>query len=269
MRGYKDLRAASAASVLCALVALFVPYEAVRAVAAVPLCLVFPGYAIVSAAFGRQKLGGWQLSLLTLGMSLVALALGSLVLNYVPGGIRGTTWALLLVLVVVSCCGLAALRRGAPARRPAARQRRGGGRSLPWSRLKPRDHLMLGGAVVAAAAALIVAQIPVSATHATGYTQLWMLPKSGDAGSVRVGVASEEQSPLRYKLEVSVGSNAPVFSTDLGLQPGSERVFSVPLKAAPKRGSVRVAALLIRADRFRHVYRRVTNWLPSARSTSR
>ena len=55
---------------------------------------------------------------LSVGLSLAMLALGSLVLNYVPGGIRACSWAVLLVLVVLAASREAALRRRP--RRPGA-----------------------------------------------------------------------------------------------------------------------------------------------------
>jgi uncharacterized membrane protein len=276
VRGHGDLRTVAWASALCVVVALAVPWEAVRALAAIPLCLLLPGYAIVSATFARQELGGWQRALLTLAISLMVLALGSLALNYVPGGIQSISWALLLFLVVLGCCRSAALRRE-PAGRARSRRRAGSGSDRDRDpaapsplRLRLWDGLMLGAAVIAAAAAIVLAQTPVSATNARGYTELWMLPASDDAGSVLVGVASQEQRPLGYKLEVKVGAGPPSFEANLDLRPGEERVFSVPLEeAVPGRSRVRVDASLIRGDRFRRVYRRVTSWLPTAGSVRR
>ena len=89
----RDLLVVAAAAPVCAALALAVPVAPVRILAAVPLCLVLPGYALTAAIFARREISGLQYSLLALALSLSTLVLGSLVLDLSPGGIRSGTWA--------------------------------------------------------------------------------------------------------------------------------------------------------------------------------
>jgi hypothetical protein len=165
MKGQRDLRLLAAVAVLCAVLALLIPVDGIALIFAVPLALFLPGYAIVAAAFARRKLAWTQVLLLSIALSLAVLVLGALVLNY-AGGIHPLSWAVLLLLVVFAGCRAAAVRRGA-------------GRGGPhWPRLQLRrlELAMLGGAVAATAAALVLASSAVPANDALGYTQLWILP---------------------------------------------------------------------------------------------
>ena len=97
-----------------------------------------------------------QSLVLSLGLSLAVLALGGLLLNYLPGGIRAVSWALLLVLVVLAGCRAAALRRPRRRRRPP---HAGRGRGSP----RREAGLLAGGAALAIVAALVLAFVPLSA----------------------------------------------------------------------------------------------------------
>jgi uncharacterized membrane protein len=252
VRGYRDLSFVSAAAVVLAAVALLLPWEAVRALAATPLALLLPGYAVTAAAFGPRRLDRARLGLLTVAMSLSVLVLCTLVLNYVPGGIRDVTWALILVVVVLAACRGAAIRRRGADRSPADRP------GVP--RLRPLDAGLLGGGLLAAVAALVVAATVFPAGDAVGYTRLWMLP-SPDGAGVRVGVANNQQGRASYRLLVR-RDGRDLFTRELTLEPGEERAVrvSVPAAGAGASGG-RVAASLYRAAAPRQLYRRVTTWL--------
>ena len=86
MRGHRDLTLASAAAVLCALIAVFVPFEIVRIGVALPLTLILPGYAIVAVAFGPRELSIAKLATMSVAVSLMVLTLSSLFLNALPSG---------------------------------------------------------------------------------------------------------------------------------------------------------------------------------------
>jgi uncharacterized membrane protein len=250
MRGHRDLRLVVALSVVCAAVALVIPFEAVRIAAAVPLCLVLPGYAVVSAAFGSRQLERGRFAALTLGMSLATLVLCALVLNYMPGGIRDVTWAAILVLVVTAASRWAAIHRS-----PGKTVVRGG-RPL---RVRRRDALMLGGGGLAAIVALIVSATVYPAPDAIGYTRLWMLP-TASGSAARVGVGSNEQRPQSYLLRVRLGGRELLHSS-LSLDPGEERVMRVPIGPVPGGEPRRLTASLYRKGRPEVLYRRVTSWV--------
>lgn len=224
MRGYADLRRVAWGSLLCAVVALVLPWPAVSLVFAAPLALFAPGYAIVAATFARRPLDRAPRLVLSLALSLAVLALGGLVLDYL-GGIHGFSWAVLLLLVVVGCCRAAALRRE---RRPQPSQPR-----MPRpSRLEA--GLVLG-AIAAVVAALVLASTDLPAKSAVGYTELWIVPKAESEGSeAEVGVKSEEQQTTEYDLGVRIGARQ-LIRRSFVLEPGEETVVTVGPPAAPVR----------------------------------
>jgi uncharacterized membrane protein len=252
MRNHRDLIAASATAVLCAAIALVVPLEGLQIVAAVPLSLVLPGYAITVAVFGQRPLPPPYLLLLSVALSLAALATGTLLLNYV-GGLRAASWAVLLVAVVLGGCFIAGWHRRVQA-----------GTRLPRLQLGIRraDGALLVGAFLAALVALALAWTPLPVKNAVGYTELWMLPNEGPkAPGVRVGVVSQSQHRTAYRLELRIeGQDRPV-STQLVLDPGQRRVLEVPVSRPTPNDFVRVSASLFRRDRPGTVYRRATGWV--------
>lgn len=261
MRGHRDLERVCAAAIVCALVAALVPWEVVRLIAALPLAIFLTGYAITAAAFGSQRLDMQRLTMLTLLCGLSVLCLGGIVLNFLPGGLRTVTWALLLVLVIFAAARTAALRRAAPARGGTATDRRRPAAQGP--RMRKADLACGGLALAVAVAALVFAYTPLPADKAVGYTALWMLPGDDASGpSVRVGVISAEQEAESYRLEVRVREGEEPSTYRLALDPGEERVFRVPLELEAGRGG-RVVASLYDTTRPGELYRRVTAWAPS------
>jgi uncharacterized membrane protein len=255
MRGQGDLRLVAAAAVLCALLALLIPIDGVALVFALPLVLLLPGYSITAAAFAQRPLAAPQFLLLSIALSLATLVLGSLALNYL-GGIHPLSWALLLLLVVFAACRVAAVRRGIS----------GKGVQLPRLRLGRLEAAMLLAAVAAAAAALVLSSSTVPADDALGYTQLWILPQPGSAGSkAQVGVRSQQQTSVDYDLRVRIDSDT-VLRRSFRLAPGETRL--VKLRAPPgSEGTVPVIATLLRHNRPFKVYRRVEGSLTAPRGS--
>lgn len=256
MRGSRDLALASGAAVVCALLAILVPWEGLRLVAALPLAFVLPGYAIVAAAFGPRRLEPAQSTMLSLGCSLAVLCLGALVLNHAPGGIQTASWATLLALVVIACCGVALYRREgerADEVLPAPRRPR-----------PRRVDVLCGVAVVALVAGAVgLANTPLPAGNAEGYTSLWILPAGAAGHAVRLGVSSSEQGMRRYLLELQVGDGQKKIISRLALRPGDEHVFTVPI-AGSRHGPALVSGLLFRQSDPVIALRKVRTWLPSA-----
>jgi len=253
VRGHRDLTIASAAAAVCALVALLSPLPSIALIAALPLALFLPGYVLTAAIFGRNAPDPPRQAILTAGLSLAVLVLGSLLLNYAPGGIRALSWAILLVLLVVGAARLAAIRRRAPLKpsRPPGRPPR---RPSP----APLDAALFAVGGLAAVGALVLAQIPVTAGNADGFTALWMLP-SQEGARARVGISSNEQEPTSYRLYVRTERDSGV-TKRFTLDPGEERQFSVELD--PDLAGLRLTASLYRDQKPQRVYRRVTSWLP-------
>jgi uncharacterized membrane protein len=255
MRGHRDLERASVAAILCALVAALVPWEIVRLVAALPLTLFLPGYAIVAAAFAKREPALPKRLVLSVAISLMVLVLSTFLLNIPSFGIRTASWAVWLPLVIVAACRAAALRR-----RPA---RRGAGRARPLPRPPLRSAVLVAAAILVGAAAVALAQKPLPAENAVGYTALWMLPTHKGEETLMVGVISNEQDPASYRLQVEVGEGAESQSQthEVDLEPGEEETFEVDVSPAPE-GRAHVVASLYREERPDHLYRRVTTWLP-------
>lgn len=251
MRGHRDLEWVCGAAIVAALVAVLVPWEVVRLLAALPLAVFLPGYAITAAAFGSQRLDPQRLAMLTLLLGLSLLCLGGVVLNYLPGGLRTVPWALLLVVVIFAAARTAALRRAKPDGRPSGWVR---------PRLRTADIACVALASVVAVAALVFAYTPLPASKAVGYTALWILPADGATSpALKVGVISAEQDARRYRLEVRVGESGETTIHRLTLDPDEERVFDVPTEV-PAGKEARVVASLYDAERPDELYRRVTAW---------
>jgi uncharacterized membrane protein len=254
LRGHDDLRLVVWVAALGAAIAIIVPWEVVRILATLPLALFLPGYAIAAAAFAGHPINRPQKLMLCLACSLAVLALGGILLTYLPGGIRTVSWALLLLLVVVAACRAAALRRP----RASGTWR---GHGLRLTGIRRIDVAFGAVAVAAAAAALILAYTPLPAGKAAGYTALWMLPGHGrQSGQIQVGVDSSEHRSREYRLEVAAGKGGSRRFT-FALGPGEERAYSLPLRL-PSGKPERVEASLFRLSRPNHLYRRVVLWLP-------
>lgn len=271
MRRRRDLERVCLAAVACALVAGLVPWEAVRLVAALPLAVFLPGYAIAAAAFAPYRLDPYRLTMVILAGGLSVLCLGGLVLDPLPGGLRTLSWVLLLVLVVLAAALVAARRRRRPTKRGASRARAAGREQQrprrARLRLRPLDAACAGLALAALVGALVLAYTPLPATDAAGYTALWVLPgRSEAAPSVRVGVESSEQQGGHFQLRVRSAKGKSRSSYRFALKPGAKRVFNVPVKV-DANGPTRVAASLYERSRPGELYRRVTTWLRSGAAT--
>jgi hypothetical protein len=245
----RDLLASAAAALMCAAVVVLVNVDAIRAVFAVPLCLILPGYAITVATFVRPRLGGQRTVMLTPALSLATLVLGALLLDAVPGGLRLASWTILLLLVVLGACAVAGIRRG--------------GRSLRAERtwrlcIRSTDALWLVLALVGICGALALSRWPLPGKNASGYAQMWMLSNGTPAApSVQIGVASNAQHPATYRIALVTGSGKPsVVEPSLTLAPGQQTAITVPLTGI--RGPQTIVTAELFKDGLPGVYRRVS-----------
>ena len=251
MRGQRDLAITAWGSVLCAFLALVFPWPALSLVFAAPLALLAPGYAIVAATFARRDLGWQRAALLSLALSLATLVIGSFLLNYVPGGIRDISWAILLPLVTIACCRGAALRRPKSARL-----------ALPKPRIGRRDAAFLLGGLALAVAALVLAMTTLPAKNARGFTELWVTPEaSRTGGAATIGIGSNEQHKTSYVLRTRVGGGTPAVR-HFTLRPGEEHTIRLDAVPSASGAPVPVKAQLARAGRPDEVYRRVSASIP-------
>lgn len=253
MRGHRDLKLVSVAAVVCALVAALVPWEVVRTLAALPLCLFLPGYALVAATFASRELAPPKRLMLSVAVSLMVLVLATFFLNIPSFGLRTASWAVLLPLVVIAAARGAALRRNKP--------RPGGREGFTWPRPTAASVAITSLALLIGVGALVLAQKPLPAENAQGYAALWMLPVDEYEEEIAIGVISNEQDPASFRLEIAVGDREPRVHT-LDLEPGEERIFDVNAGITFGRNRVHVVASLYREDSPRRLYRRVSSWLP-------
>ena len=258
MRGHRDLTIASAAAVLCALVAALVPIEVVRVIAALPLTLYLPGFALVAASFDGEDLAPLKRATIEVAASLMVLVLSAFVLNIFPFGLTTASWAVLLTVLVVAGCLWAARRRG----------RARGPRGSLFGRIKrppTRSVVMVGAAILIGAASIALAQKPLPAKHADGYTALWMLPAGATEKALVVGVQSNEQDPASYRLRISADGGSQSRTYRMQLDPGEERTFAVEVPSSGA-GRTHVVASLYRAGEPGDLFRRVTRWIPRQQS---
>ncbi|MET0558009.1 MAG: hypothetical protein ABW065_04990 [Solirubrobacterales bacterium] len=246
MKGHRDLRLVVSAAFVCAILALAIPVEFLSLLFAAPLAFFLPGYAIAAATLVRQRPGRLQLLPLSLGLSLATLVLGSLLLNYL-GGLRAGSWALLLVVVTVAAA-VAAARRRPPAKAGGLGLRRPAATTLATAAL----GLLLAGIAVA------LAYAPFSASHAIGFTELWMQPQ---AAAVRVGVGNQQHTRTGYEVQVKFGLGAEPVSRKLELDPGEQATIRLAAPGGVPRAPLPVVATLFRADTPGVAYRRVNGWI--------
>jgi uncharacterized membrane protein len=258
VKGHRDLTVAAAAAVLCALVAALVPVEIIRVIAGLPLTLYLPGFALVAATFDGEELAPLKRVVVEVAASLILLVLGAFVLNIFPFGLTTASWAVLLALFIVLGCFVAARRRGAakPVKRPLLGD---------VGRPATRTVLMLTAATLIGAAAVALAQTPLPAKHAEGYTALWMLPTDSDEEAVVVGVESNEQDPEAYRLRISQAGGSESRTFRVELDPGEEETFEVEVPRGAT-GRKHVVASLYREGDPDRLFRRVTRWLPRQQS---
>jgi hypothetical protein len=253
-----DIFAVVAATVVAVVSALLVPPQIVliRALA-LPLVLVLPGYALISASFPRRPLGITERLVFSLGLSLAVVILGGLLLNLTPFGLRASTWAVLLAGITLGASAVALVRR------------RGQSMSAPgWWRvgnfgLTPRQGLVLG-----LAAAIVCGAMAVSITGAErqsypGFTQLWMLPAGTSSGEniVRLGVGNMQSTDMEYRLVVNVDGKTVIEWPVIDLQPHATWEATLVLPPTRSLGVARVEADLYRGGAPTVIYRHVVLWL--------
>jgi uncharacterized membrane protein len=270
MTAHRDLRAVLLGAVVCALIAVVIPFWPVRVLAAVPLLLLLPGFAVTQASFARNRPPWPMLPMLSIGLSLSLLAVGVVVLHVLPGRFGEASWVGWALLVTLAGCLVAAARRPpaaertAPAGRPPRRPRRL--RRVPLAGSLPREQTaMLAVAGLALIATVFVSAHVWPARNAIGYTRLWMLPSKADAKvpHVTIGVENDEHEESVYRLVLDVGGVKSIRRMDL--DPGRIRIWRVrPVVPDAGKETHVVARLYIDDDPYK-VYRRVTGWIPARR----
>lgn len=226
---------------------------------ALPLVFVLPGYILTELMFHKRSLDVSHRLLFSLGLSLAIDILGGLILNLLPAGLHGTSWAVLLgLLTMVFSLPVAYLRRGAGMN---------GARPLRV-RLSIFGFILFGLATVIAVFSILSAAFGAAQQPRPGFTQLWMLPaaQTRKGCSVRLGVRSFESTPVTYRIEMTKGGAGGTTWSPVVLAPQQEWVQLVPILPGAT-GNVAVEVKLYRVDKPQTVYREVNLTLHSCPTT--
>jgi uncharacterized membrane protein/LysM repeat protein len=222
----------------------------VRVALGLVVVLLAPGYVLAQALFPRHDdVDGVERLALTLGLSIAAVPLLGLILNYLPWGIRLAPMAIALSLWVVVFAGLAAWRR---ARGPA-----GTAFAMPWGTPQFRQ----GGALFALVMVVLlgVPALAVALRPSEHHTEFYVLGSTGQLQSyptrlapgerytLTFGVGNFEGEPLRYILDVPFGEERRQVVTPM-IQAGERWEQAFELVTPAGQGRTRLPFELYRFD---------------------
>jgi hypothetical protein len=238
-------------------VALFVDSGALATAVSLSLVFVLPGYAASAALFPPRAIGRDLRLVLTVVLSLAALALGGLVLHLVTALGRGTFVGLLAVVTILAA---AVALKGRQGMRAGRSRRRSQPRPLIGVAVALAATIGLTGVAIAIASAGAHRQIDKS--H---FSALWMVPQGGgrvppSEPPVVVGIGNQEGKTVDYRLAVRQGGRE-IGTWKMALDDGEEWEITLPAEALSDTGTL-VASL----HRFRQTYRRVSIKLDTAPS---
>ena len=223
----------------------------VRLICALPLVLFLPGYAITTALFPPRSLGFPERLLFSLGLSVSVTALTGLALNLTPWGLQTNTWAITLAAIVLLAGTIAWRRRQDTASTAAPIDLK--------FKLRLRDGLLLGLAILVMGAAIGLTRLPVSPNGIAGYTSLWLIPANPGTNDFRLGLNSSELAATRYRLQVSVGDQVVQAWPELSLKPGGRWETTIGLQSNQVVTGT-IVADLYKLDDPTTIYRHVKLW---------
>lgn len=214
--------------------------EALRALVALPLVLLFPGYALTAATFPGAQLSRSERWLCASGMSLCIVALGALLINLTPWGITPVSWVGLLGGITLIGCAVAWLRR-----------QRLEAENEPTMPIKfqfgfsASQVAMLALALVVTVGALALARYSAEQRYVPGVTQLWMLP-AAHSSTLQLGIRSDEQTTTVYRLRLMHEGTLLHEWASISLQPGQRWQEQITVPEAGKNALV--AQLFVEQD---------------------
>jgi uncharacterized membrane protein len=208
-----------------------------RAPLLVPLVLALPGYALAAILFPLRTISPAERGVYTVGLSIAVAAIGGLVIQLVIG-LNREIWAAFLAAVTIAAA-VRGLRRGergwtapSPARMP---------RSIPVAVV-----IFLTAAVVTAMAIASAGEGLREAQAKIRFTDFWLLPGSGSAERLTVGLRSHEGKRAHYSLRLS-RDGLPFATQRLTLRAGDRWEQSFAIASTPSGSPVR--AILSREGR--------------------
>lgn len=213
-----------------------------RAMLVLPNVLFAPGFALTLALAPHTTLDWVERLALGVGLSLAIGALGGLVLNLLPWGVRPITWLLYYTCLLGVCLGTTAVRR-----RSYRRQ--------VWCipSLTLGDYAIGSICVLAMTAAAVVSISGLQQTPAPTFTQLWMVAiDTNNPPTTEIGITNVESRVVTYRLVLRDDGVAVQEWPAITLAPGQmwKHLFQAPA------GDVEVIAY--RSDAPDTPYRRVS-----------
>jgi uncharacterized membrane protein len=222
-----------------------------------PLVLVLPGYALISALFPRSLPGVPESFILSLGLSIVIIILGGLILNWTSFGLHSSSWVVLLASITIGASTVGLIRR-----------RRQGISASHWLGndnigFTFRQGLQLSLAIIVLVGAMAIAVSGSLQRPRTEFTQLWILPTNAPKSKhiVRLGINNMELTTMKYNLDVSVGNKIVKKWLSIDLEQGEKWETVLVLPQSSLVGTEEVEATLYRTDIPTKIYRHVGLWI--------
>lgn len=251
-----DVMLVAGVTLLAAMLMIFLGDNmVVRTTMGLLLVLVLPGYAMTAALFPGAELGLVEHSVIALGMSLAVTAVGGLLLNLTPWGLRSGTWLLLLAVITLAASAVALWRRRSLLVPVPDRWELG---------LTAGQGIILSVAVVLVGGAMTLASTGADQQPSPGFSQFWILPASGpaDKHAFRLGVANMESTSMTYRVEIDIDGNQTVTLAAIRLSPHQTwQTTEVVPSWTWASNSIPIEAKLYRSEAPKQVYRHVELWL--------
>lgn len=203
-------------TVLLIIVITFFPLEVMRIILGLPVALFFPGYTLLAALFPkRSDFSTIERVALSLGVSVLVVALIGFILNYTPWGVRLYPVLLANTLFIVLTSLVAVFRRRNLSPEERCTTLSLGLPKWAWaSRLDRGLFVLLVLAIVLALGslgyAMTITEVGEKFTrfYITGAEgQMENYPKNlavGEEAKVRLGIVNEEHQDMSYRIEVVV-----------------------------------------------------------------
>lgn len=201
------------------LIVIFFPSNVLRIILVIPFLLFFPGYTLLLAIFARkEEIGGVERVVLSFGLSVAAVALIGLILNYTLWGISLEPILYSIVSLILITSIIAWLRQ----RRLIENERFGNKLNLTWLGWgkNVKDRVLTITLVLAILGALgILIYIVATPKEGEAFTEFYILGqqgksgdypeklKVGDEGGVIVGIINHERMKVSYSIEVAISGN--------------------------------------------------------------
>ncbi len=250
MKPRTDLAIVAALALIACVFAAVLPSSVavLRALLCLPLVLVAPGYALVSALFPPAQLRPAELGALSIAFSVAAAILSGLLLDELGIKLTAAPWMGLLALLTLAACAYAASR--------------GHARALVWRApaLRGAHTAAIAASIALLAGAAALGFTPLGPpTSTSGTTALTLLPAPGGAQAVCVGIINEQFHTTSYTVSLTVDGVGVDRLGPITLTPGASWSRLVPVAAPRPQVSVTLSTTSDPLAVYRQVWLRDWN----------